>query len=225
MKNNPGKKRYLINAIILAVSIFISVMTIIHIPEIRKIVLSAKGESKLLFSSVNDSIKAIQSNLDKTIVKLQKKAAGYTPPTPYIVVNTSVNEFSVYKNNQLVRSGKCSTGSYVQLEGTKGRKWMFKTPRGEFWVHGKITSPVWKKPDWAFIEDGLPVPSGDDPSRYEYGVLGDYALSLGQGYLIHGTLYKRYLGAAVTHGCIRLNDEDLEKVYQTLNVGSKVYIY
>jgi len=60
---------------------------------------------------------------------------------------------------------------------------------------------------------------------YEYGVLGDYALSLGQGYLLHGTLYKRFLGLPVTHGCIRLNDEDLEVIYKNLDYGSKVYIY
>jgi len=29
----------------------------------------------------------------------------------------------------------------------------------------------------------------------------------------------------VTHGCIRLGDEDLEVVFKSLNVGSRVYIY
>jgi len=56
-------------------------------------------------------------------------------------------------------------------------------------------------------------------------VLGDYALSLGDGYLIHGTLYQRLLGMPVTHGCIRLNDDDLKEVFNALSVGSKVYIY
>ena len=92
-------------------------------------------------------------------------------------------------------------------------------------MKGKITNPVWRRPDWAFIEEGLAVPSATHPSRYEYGVLGDYALSLGDGYLIHGTLYKRFLGMPVTHGCIRMNDEDLEATFKTLNVGSRVYIY
>jgi L,D-transpeptidase ErfK/SrfK len=55
--------------------------------------------------------------------------------------------------------------------------------------------------------------------------LGDYALAIGDGYLIHGTIYKRFLGMPVTHGCVRLNDEDLEVIYNTLNIGSKVYIF
>ena len=102
---------------------------------------------------------------------------------------------------------------------------MFETPKGALSIKGKITDPVWRKPDWAFVEEGLPIPVADDPSRYEYGVLGDYALALGHGYLIHGTLYKRFLGQPVTHGCIRMNDEDLEAVYKTLPIGAKVFIY
>ena len=221
---NKGTKKLLLNLVILFLSILLSVKMITHIPEIRKMVMSAKGSGEIFSTSENDSIKALRISLEKNIVKLQKKADSFTPNGPYIIVNTSLNEFWMYNKKALVREGKCSTGSYVQLEGTN-RKWIFKTPRGEFRIHGKTTSPVWKKPDWAFVEEGLPVPPGDHPSRYEYGVLGDYAMSIGQGYLIHGTLYKRYLGAAVTHGCIRLNDEDLEKAYQTLNIGSKVYIY
>jgi lipoprotein-anchoring transpeptidase ErfK/SrfK len=75
------------------------------------------------------------------------------------------------------------------------------------------------------VEEGLPIPSQNDPVRWEAGVLGDYALSIGDGYLIHGTIYKRFLGMPVTHGCIRMNDEDLEAVYKTLDFGSKVFIY
>ena len=59
----------------------------------------------------------------------------------------------------------------------------------------------------------------------EEGVLGDYALKLGDGYMIHGTIWQRYLGLPVTHGCVRLNDADLEAVYKSLDKGAFVYIY
>jgi lipoprotein-anchoring transpeptidase ErfK/SrfK len=125
----------------------------------------------------------------------------------------------------LVLVGVCSTGSYISLEGEGDKKWVFKTPKGDFKVRGKITDPVWRKPDWAFVEEGLPIPPAGHPSRYERGVLGDYALAIGNGYLIHGTLYQRFLGLPVTHGCIRMNDADLKVVYNTLPVGAKVFIY
>ena len=160
------------------------------------------------------------------ITRLERRLASFIPTQNYLVINTVDNRFFLYRNRQLVREGYCSSGSYTLLRTEDGEKeWIFKTPRGRLTIQGKITHPVWRRPDWAFVEEGLPIPGPGDPSRYEYGVLGDYAMSLGDGYLIHGTLYKRQLGMPVTHGCIRLNDDDLEAVFRALNVGSKVYIY
>ena len=176
--------------------------------------------------SVDDKkLISAQQKIKGEIAVLDKKISGKTPVSYYLVINSASNEFSLYKGGKLIRTDKCSTGSYILLKSGKQQQWMFKTPKGEFVVQYKTTSPVWKKPDWAFIEEGLPVPSANDYRRYEYGVLGDYALSLGHGYLIHGTLYQRFLGLPVTHGCIRLNDENLDLIYHSLQVGSKVYIY
>jgi hypothetical protein len=163
--------------------------------------------------------------LGSEINALERKIDRFTPGNAYLVVNTTENRFALYRNRKLVREGLCSTGSYISLEGEDNKNWIFKTPRGDFKVRGKITDPVWRKPDWAFVEEGLPIPSANHPSRYERGVLGDYALALGDGYLIHGTLYQRFLGLPVTHGCIRMNDADLKEVYESLPVGAKVFIY
>jgi hypothetical protein len=165
------------------------------------------------------------SALSRDVQRLSKKYASYTSGQSYIVINTTDNRFFLYRNKQLIREGFCSSGSYTMLKTEGERHWVFKTPKGKYRIQGKITSPVWRKPDWAFVEEGLPIPSATHHSRYEYGVLGDYALSIGDGYLIHGTLYKRFLGMPVTHGCIRLNDEDLKAIYNTLAIGSKVYIF
>jgi L,D-transpeptidase YbiS len=165
------------------------------------------------------------SSADKKISGYNKQLLLLLPKTPYIIINTTDNEFQLYSGNNLLREGKCSTGKNTILQKSADKKWVFKTPRGAMRIRGKTTAPVWVKPDWAFIEEGLPVPSARHSSRYEYGSLGDYAMTLGDGYMIHGTLYKRLLGMPVTHGCIRLNDEDLEFVFSTLSIGSKVYIY
>lgn len=170
-------------------------------------------------------IAATKAIIDKQLSLLDKRWRSYTPRSYFMIINTASNEFELHKGNELIKKDKCSTGSYILLRDDKEQQWMFKTPKGEFRIQGKVTSPVWKKPDWAFVEQGLPVPSINHHSRFEYGVLGDYALSLGHGYLIHGTLYQRFLGLPVTHGCVRLNDENLELVYRSLPVGAKVYIY
>ena len=174
----------------------------------------------------NKNIKKQIARIQSDITRLDRKLAGFIPTQTYMVINTTDNRFFLYKSGKLIREGFCSSGSYTLLRTEDGEKeWISRTPKGRFTIHGKITDPPWRRPDWAFVEEGLPIPSESDPSRWEYGVLGDYALSLGDGYLIHGTIYKRFLGMPVTHGCIRLNDDDLKAVYNSLNIGSKVYIY
>lgn len=166
------------------------------------------------------------SLLSRDFQRLSRRYNSYTSGQSYIVINTTENQFSLYHNKKLIREGFCSSGSYTMLKSAEGdKKWIFKTPKGKYRIQGKTTNPVWRKPDWAFVEEGLPIPSSTHPSRYEYGVLGDYALAIGDGYLIHGTIYKRFLGMPVTHGCVRLNDEDLEVIFNTLNIGSKVFIF
>ncbi|MFU8844636.1 MAG: L,D-transpeptidase [Bacteroidales bacterium] len=167
----------------------------------------------------------IISAAEKELQALERKYDALTPRQHYLVINTSENHFYLYHNKAIIREGFVSTGSNIRMVTNDNREWVFKTPKGKHTVKNKITLPVWKKPDWAFIEDGLPVPPRNHSSRFEYGSLGDSALNLGYGYLIHGTLYKRFLGMPVTHGCIRLNDEDLEYIYKTLHPGSKVYIF
>jgi hypothetical protein len=176
--------------------------------------------------SKDASYKKQVSLLSRDIQRLARKYNSYTSGQSYVVINTTKNRFWLYRNKELVREGFCSSGSYTMLKSAAGdRKWVFKTPKGKYRIQGKTTHPVWRRPDWSFVEEGLPIPSATDPSRYEYGVLGDYAMAIGDGYLIHGTIYKRFLGMPVTHGCVRLNDEDLEAIFNTLSVGSKVYIF
>jgi lipoprotein-anchoring transpeptidase ErfK/SrfK len=165
------------------------------------------------------------SLLNREIQYLSRKYNSFATGESYIIINTTDNRFFLYRNKKLIREGYCSSGSYTLLRAQGERRWIFKTPKGKYWIQGKTLYPVWRKPDWAFVEEGLPVPPENDVSRWEYGVLGDYALSIGDGYLIHGTLYKRFLGMPVTHGCVRLNDEDLKVIYHTLNIGSKVFIF
>lgn len=185
-------------------------------------------KSKLGEIADADTIKISATELNKLNQKvelLNRKIERFTPGNAFLIVNTTENSFRLIKNNQEIRTGLCSTGSFIQLEVDSTKSWIFETPKGALSVKGKIIDPIWRKPDWAFIEEGLPVPAFNHFSRYERGVLGDYALSLGDGYLIHGTLFQRFIGQSVTHGCIRLNDNDLEAVYNNLQVGSKVFIY
>jgi len=183
--------------------------------------ISAPDSTYLTSKKYKNELKVARSELNI----LQNKFRNLTPWNPYLVVNTTDNRFYLYRNRKLIRSGVCSTGSYTLLKSHDKREWLFQTPKGVYTIQGKITSPVWRRPDWSFVEEGLPIPPPNDLSRFEAGVLGDYAMPIGNGYLIHGTIYTRFFGMPVTHGCIRLKDEDLEAAYHTLMIGSKVYIF
>jgi lipoprotein-anchoring transpeptidase ErfK/SrfK len=67
-------------------------------------------------------------------------------------------------------------------------------------------------------------PLGTRQRRLEK-TLGHYRLNLGDGYAIHGTQATGQLGRSVSHGCVRVGDQDLEKLYGLANVGDEVIIY
>jgi len=69
------------------------------------------------------------------------------------------------------------------------------------------------------------VPPFGTPQRKFEKVLGKYRLNLGGGYAIHGTLMTDQLGRSVTHGCVRLGDADIERLFGMAQVGDQVLIY
>jgi L,D-transpeptidase YbiS len=148
------------------------------------------------------------------------------PRGVYVVVDTGRNRLSLRRGDKTLYTAVASTGSGAWLVDPRdpARGWRFDTPRGVFAITGKHIGPVWIKPDWAFIEEGLALPSTPE-ERIEAGVLGRYALGFGNGYFIHGTLYTRLLGTNVTHGCIRLGDQDLEHVFKTVQAGATVIVF
>ncbi len=156
--------------------------------------------------------------------------ATFVPREPpggvWVAVDLGRNRLRVYRGEELLREAVCSVGSGARLVDRTGeREWLFDTPIGLRTVQRKVRDPLWVKPDWAFVEEGLVPPPLGSPDRYDRVSLGDYALYLGDGYLIHGTLFPSLLGQAVTHGCIRLGAEDLEYLYRTAPVGTRVYLY
>jgi len=202
-----------------AFSLYILFFVIPNGPEV-----TLAKKTKNLSQNLSQTEAADISKINKDISALEKKIDKLTNQGPYLIVNTTENRFYLYADNQLIRQGVCSTGkNEVLIDGKK--KTFFKSPRGVHKVLSKQKNPVWAKPDWAFVEDGEPIPPHGDPSRFDGTALGPYKLEIGNGYMVHGTIWKRFMGQSVTHGCIRMLDEDIEAVYMTLPVGSKVIIY
>lgn len=100
------------------------------------------------------------------------------------------------------------------------------TPLGTTTVKAKARDPVWWVPasvrkEHAEMGDPLPakVPPGPD------NPLGHRVLALGlPGYLIHGTNRPDGVGMRVSHGCVRLYPEDIERLYEITPIGTPVRI-
>ncbi|HXA19828.1 MAG TPA: L,D-transpeptidase family protein [Thermoanaerobaculia bacterium] len=73
--------------------------------------------------------------------------------------------------------------------------------------------------------DAIIVPPVNTKQRHYDKVLGKFRLEMGNGYGIHGTDEPDKLGQSVSHGCVRLGDADIEKLYSIANVGDTVIIY
>lgn len=104
----------------------------------------------------------------------------------------------------------------------------WKTPLGRTKVVSKEKDPAWYPPESIKAEhaaegDYLPdvVPGGTPENP-----LGHFALRLGfKSYLIHGTDATKELGIGmrVTHGCIRMYPEDIERMYNLVEPGTPVH--
>ncbi len=73
--------------------------------------------------------------------------------------------------------------------------------------------------------DAVVIPPVNTKQRHFDKVLGHYRINLGDGYAIHGTQETSKLGRSVSHGCVRLGEEDIASLYAMANVGDVVVIY
>ena len=190
------------------------------------LVLAAAGNRTTIVRLDHDGSACAATTADTAAEqRAARRLAALRPRGRHLVIDTFRNRLRVYDGDTLLRESVCSTGSGTVLVHPSGEKtWVFDTPLGERRVVRKVRDPIWTKPDWAFVEEGFEPPTKFS-DRIDRVSLGDYALYLGDGYIIHGTLFQTLLGQGVTHGCVRLGDEDLEYVFKTIPVGARVYLY
>jgi lipoprotein-anchoring transpeptidase ErfK/SrfK len=140
-------------------------------------------------------------------------------------VRISLREHRLYvmEGERVVWSTPVGTGTGERLSA-EGRNWVFSTPRGTFRVQRKELDPVWNLPDWVFVKRGEPIPPPDSPARRMSGMLGEAAIYISRSIAIHGTDQPQLLGNGVSHGCIRVSNEDILRLYEELEVGTPVII-
>lgn len=126
-----------------------------------------------------------------------KKGLGIMRMDRGSVIRSSDGSVLTVQGADIVR--RYPNGSVVPLSVTEGH---------EIIANGNIIIP----------------PYGTTARRYK-GIMGTRRLYLGDGYGIHGTDHPESIGRAASHGCVRLRNEDIEKLYDMVPVGTPVYIY
>src|SRR6201984_1687272 len=87
------------------------------------------------------------------------------------------------------------------------------SPVGQFRIVNRVSNPTYYHP-------GSVIPSGKD------NPIGPRWVGLSQkGYGIHGTNAPRSIGHAASHGCIRLRNRDMERLFTLLRIGDVVEIH
>ena len=82
------------------------------------------------------------------------------------------------------------------------------------------------EPGQTIVRGGaIVIPPVGTRARQFPDVLGTHRLNLGDGYALHGTQAVSQLGQSVSHGCVRLHNDDIARLYEMANVGDEVVIY
>jgi L,D-transpeptidase ErfK/SrfK len=158
--------------------------------------------------------------------------AHILPNAPHVGIVMNIPEMRIYyypppslphrgKHGLTPASYSASRVVYTFPVGLGRFDW--KTPVGTFKVSGKDRNPTWVVPQDIYEEhlerDGEAehvVPGGEDDNP-----LGKYRLRLTLPlYAIHGTDVPWGVGMTVSHGCIRLYPEDIERLFHLVKVGT-----
>lgn len=125
-------------------------------------------------------------------------SAALTPVDRWLVVYRGSRKFEFYVNGKLRRAGRVAIG----------RKGM-ETPLGLFYVQAKFD------PSWPVLGAYAFETSG-------YSKLSDWP---GGGVVgVHGTNTPDLIGQAVSHGCVRLYNKDIQYLRSVVKVGTPIKI-
>ncbi len=137
--------------------------------------------------------------------------ARYLPDTSAqlkLVLRLSERRVYLYQDEQVL-------ASYPVAVGKPG----WETPTGSFKISHKVKNPSWESP----LEKGVFIPPG--PSN----PLGDRLIVFAElgskGFVgFHGTPNESLIGQAVSHGCVRMRNNDIRALFERVKVNTPVVV-
>ena len=125
----------------------------------------------------------------------------------HVVVQLNARKVDVYHRDEIIKQYLIAIGQ---------SEW--ETPTGSFNVIYKQEYPSWQHPITGAI-----VPAGKKNNPLGSRWIG--FLSSNDGEIgFHGTNEESLIGEAISHGCIRMLNEDIEDLYTYIEVGTTVTV-
>lgn len=127
--------------------------------------------------------------------------------TARLVIDLSQREVTFYKGSEPVKT-------YPVAVGRRG----WETPTGEFQIIQMVRNPVWIHP-----LNNTRIAAGDRRNplgRYWIGFWTDGTNWIG----FHGTPNPETVGREISHGCIRMYNQDIEELFQKVTPGTPVEV-
>ena len=232
----------LVSSLLLTMVVGNSYATTYSLPHLKgdRVVASSTGETVTItvdqdqtlldiakrFNLGQTEIVTINPNLDRwlikkgTVVRLPNRRI--LPDSPHEGITLNVAEYRMY---YYPADQPGTVRSYAH--GVGRQDW--KTPLGKTSIIKKVKDPAWHPPESIRREhaaNGDPLPEIVPPGPHN--PLGAYALylNLPGDYRINGTDIDKIfgIGMQITHGCVRMYPEDIGALYQSVSVGTSVYI-
>lgn len=123
-----------------------------------------------------------------------------------IVINIPAKVLKLYSGGELLKTYPVGIGRADQ-----------PTPLGNYAITVKEINPVWINPAPNLPEPQI-IPSGvDNPLGYRW-------LEFAPLYGIHGTNVPESIGGFVSNGCVRMYEQDVEELYDMVDLGTPVKI-
>lgn len=176
----------------------------------------ATGSGRVMESSGGESHWKFETPRGRLVVQGKDEAPTWVPPDWHYVEQARKRGLGIMRLNR-GQAVAANDGSQITVEGTDVVK---------RYPDGRVVSFGNAKEGHEIVAGGNIVipPFGTNQRKYQ-GVLGTHRLDLGDGYGIHGTDDPSSIGHSVSHGCVRLRNEDIDKLYDMVEVGTPVYIY
>ena len=187
--------------------------------------MSAARSGKIIFVQQSRLLE-LEAQMSRTEATCARLASSVSVEDVYLELDLDGNRLFIKMGTRVLYDFPVVVGKGKATIELIGKEFDFSTPRGILQVMGREENPVWRRPDWYWLEQGENPPRHlTDEGRAVKGYLGRYRISLGGGVSIHGTQSGRISPGRYSHGCIRMNAPDLEKVWKTAKIGARIYVY